>query len=72
MLKQSGNRSKNEDVFIPGQAYHMNLAFVIVPAKMGDIRTTTEESVTVKQSRDGCIRFLTIIDVVPANFGRTV
>ena len=51
MLKKSGNRSKDEDVFIPGQAYHMDLAFVSGPAKLDDLRTTTEESVTLKQSK---------------------
>ena len=62
-MKQSGNRSKDKDVFIPGQAYHMDLAFVSGPAKLDNLRTTTEESVTLKQSRDGFIGFLTIIDV---------
>ena len=41
----------------------MNLAFVSGPAKFDDVCTTTEESVTVKQSRDRFIGFLTIIDV---------
>ena len=53
MVKNSGNRS----------AYHMDLPFVSGPAKFDDLQTTTEESVTMKQSRDGYIGFLTIIDV---------
>ena len=63
MLKNSGNKSKDEDVFIPGQAYHMDLAFVSGPSKLNDIPTNSEELVTVKQSREGYIGFLTIIDV---------
>ena len=63
MLKNSGNKSKDEDVFIPGQVYHMDLAFVSGPSKLNDIRKNSEESVTVKQSREGYIGFLTIIDV---------
>ena len=63
MLKNSGNKSKDEDVFIPGQAYHMDLAFVSGPSKLNNIRTNSEETVTIKQSRDGYIGFLTIIDV---------
>ena len=63
MVKSSGNKSKNEDAYIPGQAYHMDLAFVSGPAKFDDLQTTTEDSVTVKKCRDGYIGFLTIIDV---------
>ena len=63
MLKNSGNKSKDEDVFIPGQAYHMDLVFVSGPSKLNDIRTNSEESVTVKQSREGYIGFLNIINV---------
>ena len=33
MVKNSGNRSKDEDAYIPGQANHMDLAFVSGPAK---------------------------------------
>ena len=63
MVKNSVNRSKDEDAYIQGQAYHMDLVFVSGPAKFDDLRTTTEDSVTVKQSRDGYIGFWTIIDV---------
>ena len=63
MIKQSGNKSKDEDVLILGQAYHMDLAFVIGPSKLYNIRTTSEVSVTVKQSRDRYIGFLTIVNV---------
>ena len=48
MMKSSGNRSKDEDAYIPGQAYHTNLAFVSGPAKFDDLETTTEESITMK------------------------
>ena len=63
MLKNSGNKSKDEDVFIPGQAYHMDLAFVSGPSKLNDICTNSVETVTIKQSRDRYIGFLTIINV---------
>ena len=63
MVKNSGNKSKDKDVYIPGQAYHMDLAFVTGPSKLNNIRTNSEEMVTIKQSRDGYIGFLTIIDV---------
>ena len=63
MVKNSGNRSKDEDVCIPEQVYHMDLAFVSGPAKFDDLRTTTTDSVTLKQSRDRYIGFLTIFDV---------
>ena len=64
MMKRSGNKSKDEDVFIPGQAYHMDLAFVSGPSNLEDIRTSSDKpNLTVKQSRDGYIGFLTIIDV---------
>ena len=63
MLKSSGNKSKDGDVFISGQTYHMDVVFVIGPSKLNDICTNSEESVTVKQSREGYIDFLTIIDV---------
>ena len=51
------------DAYIPGQAYHMDLAFVSGLAKFNDLRITTEESVTMKQSIDWYISFLTMIDV---------
>ena len=68
MVKRSGNRSKDENIYIPGQAYHIDLAFGSGPTKFNDIRTATEESVTVKQSRYGFIGFLTIIDVASQQF----
>ena len=64
MVKKSGNKSKDEDVYIPGQAYHMDLVFVSGPVKIDDLQTIQEDSVIVKQSRDRYIGFLTIIDVV--------
>ena len=63
MLKNSGNKSKDEDAFIPGQACHMDLAFESGPSKLNDIHTNSEDSVTVKQSRERYIGFLTIINV---------
>ena len=72
MVKKSGNKSTDEHVYIPGQAYHMDLAFVSGPAKLDDLRTTAEESVTLKQSREGYIGFLTIIDVASRQLGHTV
>ena len=64
MMKRSGNKSKDKDVFIPGQAYHMDLAFVSGPSNLEEVSTSTDKpKLTVKQSRDGYIGFLTIIDV---------
>ena len=43
--------------------YHIDLEFASGQSKLDNIRTTPEESVTVKQSKERYIRFLTIIDV---------
>ena len=64
MMKRGGNKSKDKDVFIPGQAYHMDLAFVSGPSNLEEVSTSTDKPrLTVKQSRDGYIGFLTIIDI---------
>ena len=41
MLNKSGNKSKDKDLFIPGQAYHMDLAFVSCPVKLDDLPTNS-------------------------------
>ena len=64
MTKQSGNKSKDEDVFIPGQAYQMDLAFVSIPSKLEDTCPSLDkESVIVKQNSIGYIGFFTIINI---------
>ena len=63
MTKKSCNKSKDEDVFIAGQAYHIDLAFARGPFKLENIHKSSEENLTVKQSRDGYVRYLTIIEV---------
>ena len=63
MLKKGGKRT-NRDNFIPAQAYHMDLSFVSGPSNLNDIsKCQTTPKITIKQSRDGYIGFLTIIDV---------
>ena len=37
MMKNSGIKTKDKDVFIPGQAYHMDLVFVSGPSKLNNI-----------------------------------
>jgi hypothetical protein len=62
--EDSGNKTIDKDSFIPGQAYHMDLAFVSGPFNL-DLETgsNTAPSSVVKKSRDGYIGFPTIIDV---------
>ena len=49
MMKRSGNKLKDEDVFIPGQAYHMDLAFVSGPSNLEEVSTSTDKpKLTVK------------------------
>ena len=63
MLKKGGKRT-NKDSFIPAQAYHMDLSFVSGPSNLDDVsKCQTTPKITIKQSRDGYIGFLTIIDV---------
>jgi hypothetical protein len=64
MVKKGGNKTTDKDNFIPGQAYHMDLAFVSGPANM-DVYggSNIGSNPTVKKSRDVYIGFLTIIDV---------
>jgi hypothetical protein len=64
MVKKGGNKTTDKDNFIPGQAYHMDLAFVSRPSNL-DVNggSNSGGSPIVKKSRDGYIGFLTIIDV---------
>jgi hypothetical protein len=64
MVKKGGNKTVDIDSFIPGQAYHMDLAFVSGPSNL-DLKkgSNITPSPIVKKSRDGYIGFLTIIDV---------
>ena len=62
-MKQSGNKAKVVDIFVPKQAYHMDLTFVSGLSNLEDIRTSLDkENVTVKQSRGGYIGFLMMVD----------
>jgi hypothetical protein len=64
IVKKGGNKTIDKIIFIPGQAYHMDLAFVSGPSNL-DLETGSNiaPSPIVKKSRDGYIGFLTIIDV---------
>jgi hypothetical protein len=64
MVKKGGNKTTDKDNFIPGQAYHMDLALVSGPSNL-DVNggSNSGSSPIVKKSRDGYIGFLTIIDV---------
>jgi hypothetical protein len=64
MVKKGGNKTVDKDSFIPGQAYHMDLAFVSGPSNLHlEKGSNITPSPIVKKSRDGYIGFLTIIDV---------
>ena len=63
MIKQSSHR-KQQDVCIPGQVFHMDLSYVSDPSNLDDIIShNAPPEPTIKQSREGYIGFLTIIDV---------
>ena len=63
MIKQSGHR-KQQDACIPGQVFHMDLSYISRPSNLDDIIShNAPPEPTIKQSREGYIRFLTIIDV---------
>ena len=63
MLKKSVGQ-KDKDMFILGQAYHMDLVFVSGSDYLKDISVSIDcPKLTVKQSRDRYIGFLAIIDV---------
>jgi hypothetical protein len=53
MVKEGGNKTIDKDSFIPGQAYHMDLAFVSGPSNL-DLETGSNiaPSPIVKKSRD--------------------
>jgi hypothetical protein len=64
MVKKGGNKTTDKENFIPGQAYHMDLAFVSRPSNLDvDSGSNSRTSPMVKKSRDGYIGFLMIIDV---------
>jgi hypothetical protein len=64
MVKKGGNKTTDKDNFIPGEAYHMDLAFVSRLSNLDvDGGLNSGSSPIVKKSRDGYIGFLTIIDV---------
>ena len=63
MTKYSGKAKAKKELFIPGQAYHMDLSFVSGPSNLQDVLTKNEKAkATLKKSRNGYIGFLTIID----------
>jgi hypothetical protein len=62
--EKGGNKTVDKDSFIPGQAYHMDLAFVGGPSNLDlEKGSNITPSPSVKKSREGYIGFLTIIDV---------
>ena len=64
MVKKGGSKRADKDNFIPGQAYHMDLAFVSGPSSLDQQRgANIQQTAMLKKSRDGYIGFLTIIDV---------
>ena len=42
-MKRSGNKSKDKDVFILGQAYHMDIAFVSGLSNLEEVSTSTNK-----------------------------
>ena len=63
MLKQ-GSKWKDEDTFIPGQVYHIDLSFVGGPSNLEDVSAGVDRpNLTMKQGCDWYIGFLTIINV---------
>jgi hypothetical protein len=63
MVKKGGNRTTDKEIFIPGQAYHMDLVFVSGPSNLDvDSGSNSRTSSIVKKSIDGYIGFLTIIE----------
>ena len=42
-MKRTGNKLKDEDVVIPGQAYYMDLAIVSRPSNLEDLLTSTNK-----------------------------
>ena len=64
MPKYSGKSKAKKGLFIPGQAYHMDLSFVSRPSNIQDVLRKNEKAKSsLKKSRNGYIGFLTIIDV---------
>ena len=67
MLKCGGHQ-KSHDVFIPGQLFHMDLSFVSGSLNLEDMITSNASPKgTFKQSCDGNISFLTIINLATRN-----
>ena len=63
LTKKGGNRTDKDD-FVSTQVYHMDLSFISRPSNLGNVsKCQTTPKITIKQSRDGYIGFLTIIDV---------
>ena len=63
MTKYSGKAKAKKELFIPGQAYHMDLSFVSGTSNLQEVLTKNEKVKTaLKKSRNGYIGFLTIID----------
>ena len=61
---KKGGKQKDEDTFIPEKVYHMDIQFINGPVNLEDVYASIDKpKLMVKQSRDGYIGFLNIINV---------
>ena len=64
MVKHAGGPRNKDKILIPGQMYHLDLAFVSGPSNLKEmIEKGAKQKDTIIVSREGYIGFLTIIDV---------
>lgn len=63
LYKTSGNKESDDESFLPGQRFHMDLAFVSGPSNLRDVfENNTKPKKKIKKSKEGYIGFLAIID----------
>ena len=63
--KYQGGSTSMREVFLPGQMFHMDHSFVSSLSNLKDVlETGAKPTKSIKKSREGYIRFLTIIDAV--------
>ena len=67
MTKYSGKKKAKKELFIPGQAYGMDLSFVSGPLNVQEVllRKNEKAKITLKKSRNEYIGFLTITLMLP-------
>ena len=64
MVKHSGGPQNKDKTLVPGQMYHLDLAFVSGPSNLREmIEKGAKQKDTITVSKEGYIGFLTIIDV---------